>query len=54
VLWGVGVPLAGALLGRLVPRLDQYILLLIAAVVLVSLVSVAAELLKANESVDGR
>lgn len=55
VLWGVGVLLAGVLLGRLVPRLDQYILLLIAAVVLVSLIPVVPELLKAHDgSVEGR
>lgn len=55
VLWGVGVPLTGALLGKLVPRLDQYILLLVTAVVLVSLVPVTLELLKARDnSVDGR
>lgn len=48
VVWGAGVPLAGAWLGRLVPQLDHYVLLLIAAVGLVSLVPVAREAWRAR------
>ncbi|MCL6527714.1 MAG: DedA family protein [Thermaceae bacterium] len=48
IVWGAGVPLAGAWLGRLVPHLDRYILLVIAAVVLASLAPVAREAWRAG------
>lgn len=43
LLWAVGVPLAGYFLGRLIPNLDRYILLLVALVVVASLVPVLVE-----------
>lgn len=48
LVWGAGVPLTGALLGRLVPQLDRYILLVIAGVVIVSLVPVALEIARSR------
>lgn len=44
VLWGAGVPLAGYLLGRLIPDLERYIILLIGLVVVVSVIPVVLEL----------
>ncbi|ADV66960.1 DedA family protein [Deinococcus maricopensis] len=48
LLWGVGVPLAGYLLGRVIPHdvLDKYILLIIGAVLVLSFVPVVLELLR--------
>ncbi|MCV4632988.1 hypothetical protein OFB83_30775, partial [Escherichia coli] len=53
MLWGAGVPLAGALLGKLVPHLDRYILLVIAAVGLISLVPVVLEVWRVRSGVAG-
>ncbi len=44
VLWGAGVPLAGFYLGRLIPNLDRYILLVVGLVVALSLVPLGLEL----------
>lgn len=44
LLWGVGVPLAGFYLGRIIPNLDHYILLVIGVVLVVSLIPVGLEL----------
>lgn len=48
VLWGAGVPLAGAALGKLVPHLDRYIVLVIAVVVVLSLIPVLLETLRSR------
>ena len=46
VLWGVGIPLAGFYLGRLIPNLDRYILLVVGAVLVLSLIPLGLELRK--------
>lgn len=46
LLWAGAVPLLGYWLGGLVPHLDRYILLVVGAVVLLSLVAVGVELRK--------
>lgn len=48
LLWGAGVPLAGYLLGRAIPKdiLDRYILLIIGVVLVLSFVPIGLELLK--------
>lgn len=50
LLWGLSVPLAGYWLGGLIPHLDRYILLLVGAVLIVSLVPVTLELRRARRS----
>lgn len=44
LLWGAGVPAAGYYLGRLIPNLEKYILLVIGVVIVVSVIPVALEL----------
>jgi membrane-associated protein len=46
LLWSVGVTLAGYVLGASVPGIDQYLLPIVALVVIVSLVPLALELLR--------
>lgn len=46
VLWAIIVPLLGYWLGGLIPNLDRYILLVVGAAVLLSLIPVALELRK--------
>ena len=48
LLWSLGVTLAGYLLGSQIPSIDTYLLPIIAVVVLISLIPVARELLKAR------
>lgn len=43
LLWSLGVPLLGYLLGGLIPNLDHYVLLVIGVVVLLSLIPVLLE-----------
>jgi len=45
-LWAITVPLLGYWLGGLIPNLDRYILLVVGAAVLLSLIPVALELRK--------
>lgn len=56
--WSVGVTLAGYLLGSSVPSIDKYLLPIIAAIVLLSLIPVARELWRSRghqpEQGDGR
>jgi membrane-associated protein len=46
VIWGCGLPLAGFLLGKSIPDLEKYILLIIGAIILVSFIPIAYEYLK--------
>ena len=46
VLWGVSIPLAGFYLGRLIPNLDRYILLIVGLVLVLSLIPLGFELRK--------
>ena len=46
LLWSVGVTLAGYVLGSSIPGIDQYLLPIIALVVIVSLIPLALELLR--------
>ena len=48
VLWGAGVPLAGLLLGNIIPKevLDKYILVIVGAVIVVSFIPVLLEINK--------
>nr|WP_255479504.1 DedA family protein [Quadrisphaera sp. RL12-1S] len=48
LVWSVGVILVGYLLGTRIPGIEQYVLPIIAVVVVVSLVPVGLELLKAR------
>ena len=50
-LWGAGVPVASYFLGSLIPNLDQYLLLVIGSVVVVSVIPVGLELLRARRRV---
>jgi membrane-associated protein len=49
LLWTVGLVLAGHLLGTSVPGIDQYLLPVVALIVLLSLLPLAAELLRARQ-----
>jgi membrane-associated protein len=46
--WGVGVSVAGYFLGKSIPNVDRYLLPIIAVVVLLSLIPVFLEILKAR------
>lgn len=48
LLWALGVPSLGYLLGGLIPNLDRYILLVIGVVVLLSFIPVLLEVQKAR------
>ena len=48
VLWGVGLPIAAFYLGKLIPDLDKYILLVIAIVIIISFIPVFLELHKSR------
>jgi len=48
LVWSQGVVLAGSVLGARIPGLDRYLLPIIAVVVVVSLIPVALELLRAR------
>ncbi|MDT7554714.1 MAG: rane-associated protein, partial [Pseudonocardiales bacterium] len=50
VLWTVGLVLAGYLLGRSVPGIDQYLLPVIALIVVVSLIPLVIELVRARRA----
>jgi membrane-associated protein len=52
VLWTVGLVLAGFLLGRSVPGIDQYLLPVIGLIVVVSLVPLGVELIRARRRGD--
>ncbi|WP_432845685.1 DedA family protein [Amycolatopsis sp. CA-161197] len=49
LLWSVGVTVAGYLLGASIPGIDQYLLPIIALVVVVSLIPLALELLRSRK-----
>jgi membrane-associated protein len=46
LLWSVGLVIAGFLLGRSVPGIDQYLLPIIALIVVISLVPLVVEVLR--------
>jgi membrane-associated protein len=48
LLWAIGVTLAGYLLGVGLPGIDQYLLPVIAVIVIVSLIPVGLELWRAR------
>jgi membrane-associated protein len=48
LVWSLGVTLAGYLLGSQIPNIDSYLLPIIAVIVLISLIPVARELLRAR------
>lgn len=50
LLWALGVPSLGYLLGGLIPNLDRYILLVIGVVVLLSFIPVLLEVQKARRA----
>jgi membrane-associated protein len=54
LVWSVGVTLAGYGLGSSIPGIDQYLLPVIAMIVIVSLLPVGLELLRARRSASGR
>lgn len=49
-VWGIGFPLVGYTLGRSVPGIDRYILLLTAAIIMVSFIPLAFHILKNREN----
>ncbi len=49
LLWSIGVTLAGYVLGSSIPGIDQYLLPIIALVVLVSLIPLGLELLRSRK-----
>ncbi|MET7998069.1 DedA family protein [Amycolatopsis sp. NPDC005232] len=49
LLWSIGVTVAGYLLGASVPGIDQYLLPIVALVVIVSLIPLALELLRSRK-----
>jgi membrane-associated protein len=51
LLWTVGVTLAGYLLGSSIPNIDQYLLPVIAGIVVVSLIPVARQIYLARKQV---
>ncbi|MTD54917.1 DedA family protein [Amycolatopsis sp. RM579] len=53
LLWSLGVTLAGYLLGSQIPSIDTYLLPLIAVIVLLSLIPVARELIRARRESKG-
>jgi membrane-associated protein len=50
VIWSVGVTLAGYALGSTIPSIDTYLLPIIAVIVIVSLVPIGLELLRARRA----
>jgi membrane protein DedA with SNARE-associated domain len=57
LLWSVGVTIAGYVLGSSIPGIDQYLLPIVALVVIVSLIPLGLELLrnrKQRTETDGR
>ena len=46
LLWGAGLPIIAYYLGRMIPDLDKYLLLVIGVVILVSFIPVGLEFLK--------
>jgi membrane-associated protein len=48
VLWGVGVPALAYYLGRLIPNLDRYILLIVGVVLVVSIIPIAMKVVQAR------
>lgn len=46
ILWGAGIPVAGFYLGRLIPNLDRYVLLVVGLVFVLSLIPLGLELRK--------
>ncbi|MEV7043457.1 hypothetical protein [Amycolatopsis sp. NPDC051061] len=53
VLWSVGVTLAGYLLGTTIPGADQYLLPIVAVVVVVSLIPLALEVRRGRKRSSG-
>ena len=53
LFWSVGVTLAGFALGKTVPSIDKYLLPIIAAIVVVSLIPVVIELRRARNARSG-
>ncbi|MEV6902683.1 DedA family protein [Amycolatopsis sp. NPDC051372] len=53
LLWSVGVTVAGYLLGASIPGIDQYLLPIIALVVIVSLIPLALEVLRSSKQSRG-
>ncbi|HHO56024.1 MAG TPA: hypothetical protein ENK21_06510 [Trueperaceae bacterium] len=50
VLWGAGLPIAAFYIGKLIPDLDKYILLVIAVVIVISFIPIALELIKSRKN----
>ena len=46
VLWGVGLPALAYFFGRLIPNLDQYILLIVGVILVLSVIPIAIKLLQ--------
>ncbi|MGW7820405.1 DedA family protein [Streptomyces puniciscabiei] len=54
LVWSVGLTLAGYALGSSIPNVDRYLLPLVALIVVVSLVPLLAEVLRARRGADAR
>ena len=46
MLWGVGLPALAYFFGRLIPNLDQYILLIVGVILVLSVIPIAIKLLQ--------
>jgi membrane-associated protein len=53
LVWSLGVTLAGYALGSRIPSIDKYLLPIIAAIVVVSLIPLALELRRARHGPNG-
>ncbi|GHE61767.1 membrane protein [Streptomyces spiralis] len=54
LVWSVGLTLAGYALGSSVPNVDRYLLPLVALIVVVSLIPLLVEMLRARQGADAR
>jgi membrane-associated protein len=54
LVWSAGLTLAGYALGSSIPNVDRYLLPLVALIVVVSLVPLLAEVLRARRGADAR
>lgn len=49
IIWGIGLPLAGYFLGSLIPDIDRYLLPIIGAIIIFSIIPIAMEIIKSKK-----
>ncbi len=52
ILWGVGMPMAGYFLGKIIPNPDRYIVPVVLLIMLVSVIPLAREMLRKKKAPD--